>query len=221
MLAASVVGPVDEALEPTLNTVERLYEGFLANLPLIVIAILLAVAGIVIVFSVASFARTALERTRADPVAVDFTVRILRLFGIVAALLAAFAIAGVEVGPALAGLGLAGLAVAFAVQAILENFIAGIILLVRRPFRAGDQIRTGDFEGTIQEVLLTEFGESGVIFEVRYGTAPDIGSVRFTQDRVLSAAKTAIEEGGMTIPWPVRTLLLDTPVPIVREPESA
>ena len=296
MLATTSGEPVEEALEPTIDSVQRLVDSFLANLPLIVIALMLAVIGIVVAFSLSALTRRALERTKADPVAVDFTVRILRLFGIVAAILIAFAIAGVEVGPALAGLGLAGLAVAFAVQSILENFIAGIILLVRRPFRAGDQIRTGEWEGTIvdidlrvtrlvdydgvivlipnvdvytnpvvnltrrgkrrtvltigidyrddhdaareviraavssvegvlddpeSEVLLTELGESSVDFEIRYWTAPDIRSVRYTQDRVLSAAKRAVEDAGMTIPWPIRTLVVDSTIPVDVERRDA
>ncbi len=294
LLGAADEPSVDDQLEPALETVEGLYQGFLRNLPLIGIALGLAVLGIVVTFSLTSAARRGLEGTKADPVAVDFTIRILRLLGILFAILSAFAIAGVEVGPALAGLGLAGLAVAFAVQAILENFIAGIILLVRRPFRAGDQIRTGEFEGTIQdidlrvtrlvdydgvltlipnvdvytnpvvnltrrgkrrtvvtigidyrddhdaarevirgavtavdgvladpppEVLLTELGESSVDFEVRYWTLPDIRSVRYTQDAVLSAAKRAIEDAGMTIPWPIRTLVVDGPVALERPDE--
>jgi small conductance mechanosensitive channel len=44
---------------------------------------------------------------------------------------------------------------------------------------------------------------------VNYWTAPDIRSVRTTQDRVLRACKTAVESAGMTIPWPIRTLAAD------------
>ena len=59
------------------------------------------------------------------------------------------------------------------------------------------------------EVLLTELGDSSVNFEIRYWTPPQIGEVRRVQDRVLSAAKRAVEDAGMTIPWPIRTLVPD------------
>ncbi len=67
------------------------------------------------------------------------------------------------------------------------------------------------------EVLLTELAESSVLFEVRYWTAPDIATVRHVQDRVLAAAKRGIQDAGMTIPWPIRTLVADRPVRFTRE----
>lgn len=61
---------------------------------------------------------------------------------------------GVSVAPVLGALGLLGLAAAFAFQDILENFIAGILMSLRRPFENADQIRTGDFEGTVEDITL-------------------------------------------------------------------
>lgn len=61
---------------------------------------------------------------------------------------------GVSITPLLGALGLIGLALAFAFQDILENFIAGILMSLRRPFNEGDQIKTGDIEGTVQDITL-------------------------------------------------------------------
>lgn len=278
-----------DGIDPALRTVEQLYRDLIAGLPLVGVALVAVVAGTAAAFLVAHLLRRGVGRVAADPVVIDFTVRIVRVAGIILAVLLALSIAGVRVGPAFAGLGLAGLALAFAVQSILENFIAGVVLLIRRPFRTGDQIRTNDYEGTVLnmdlrvtrlvdyngelilipnvdvytkpvinltrrgkrrtavtvgvdyrddhdaareviraavtavegvlgeppvEVLLCELGESSVNFEVRYWSLPDIRSVTFTRDRVLAAIKTAIQDAGMTIPWPIRTLVLDAPVQI-------
>jgi small-conductance mechanosensitive channel len=136
----------------------------------------------------------------------------------------------------------------------------GLILLVRKPFRAGDLIRTNDFEGTVEDidlrvtrlidydgelilipnrdvythplVNLTRRGvrrttavvgvdyrddhDRSVNFEVRYRTAADIRTVRHTQDRVLATAKRGIQDAGMTIPWPIRTLVVDGPINVDR-----
>ena len=56
------------------------------------------------------------------------------------------------------------------------------------------------------EVLLTELADSSVDFELAYWTQPTIREVRHVRDRVLSTCKRALEEAGMTIPWPIRTL---------------
>jgi small conductance mechanosensitive channel len=49
-------------------------------------------------------------------------------------------------------LGISSVAVGFAFRDILQNFLAGILLLLSEPFRIGDQIRTGEFEGTVEDI---------------------------------------------------------------------
>jgi len=69
----------------------------------------------------------------------------------------------------LAGLGFFSVAVGFAFQDILENSLAGVLLLFRQPFRSGDQIAVVGQSGTvveinIRETRLTTFdGESVII----------------------------------------------------------
>ncbi|MEO8125701.1 MAG: mechanosensitive ion channel family protein [Bryobacteraceae bacterium] len=55
-------------------------------------------------------------------------------------------------GDLIAGLGITSVAVGFAFKDILQNFFAGILILWRQPFSVGDQIRSGDFEGTVEEI---------------------------------------------------------------------
>jgi small conductance mechanosensitive channel len=59
---------------------------------------------------------------------------------------------GVRIGPVLGALGIAGIALAFALQDILENFVAGVLLQYRRPFHFGDQISVNEHEGTVLSV---------------------------------------------------------------------
>ncbi|MBV9182551.1 MAG: mechanosensitive ion channel family protein [Acidobacteria bacterium] len=49
-------------------------------------------------------------------------------------------------------LGVGGIAIGFAFRDILQNFLAGIILLLHQPFRLGDQIRIDEFEGTVEAI---------------------------------------------------------------------
>lgn len=54
----------------------------------------------------------------------------------------------------LAFLGLGSVAVGFAFKDIFQNFMAGLLILFRRPFRLGDQIRSGELEGTVEDINL-------------------------------------------------------------------
>lgn len=52
----------------------------------------------------------------------------------------------------LASLGIGSLAVGFAFKDILQNWLAGLLILLRLPFRRGDQIKVGDAEGTVRRI---------------------------------------------------------------------
>jgi small conductance mechanosensitive channel len=49
-------------------------------------------------------------------------------------------------------LGIGGVAIGFAFQNILQNFLAGLLLLWAEPFRIGDEIKLDAFEGTVEEI---------------------------------------------------------------------
>ena len=49
-------------------------------------------------------------------------------------------------------LGIGGLAIGFAFKDVLENYLAGILMLLTEPFRIGDQVVFQEFEGTVEEI---------------------------------------------------------------------
>lgn len=49
-------------------------------------------------------------------------------------------------------LGISSVAIGFAFRDILQNFLAGILILLTEPFRIGDQIVYGGFEGTVEDI---------------------------------------------------------------------
>ena len=77
-----------------------------------------------------------------------------------------------------AGLGIAGLTIGFALQDITRNFIAGILLLVRQPFDIGDSVEVTGYAGTILEittrdtVLKTWDGEMVILPNLEIFTNP-------------------------------------------------
>ena len=69
-------------------------------------------------------------------------------------ILVAADVLGFEPGTVVAGLGLTGLALGFALKDIISNFVSGIIILGLRPFEIGDEIVVGPTEGTVQRIEL-------------------------------------------------------------------
>ncbi len=59
---------------------------------------------------------------------------------------------GLRLGDIIATLGLSSVAIGFAFQDISKNFLAGILLLLQQPFKIGDQIVIGNYEGTVEQV---------------------------------------------------------------------
>ena len=67
-------------------------------------------------------------------------------------LLAVLGVFGIQTTSVIAILGAAGLAVGLAMQGTLSNFAAGVMLLIFRPFKAGDFVEAGGSAGTVQEI---------------------------------------------------------------------
>jgi small-conductance mechanosensitive channel len=93
-----------------------------------------------------------LRRGDSERLAADAVARMIALLVVLVALLWSLSILGIRLGPLVGALGVGGIALAFAAQAILANFLGSIILQLRRPFRRGDQIATGTCEGTVEDV---------------------------------------------------------------------
>ncbi|WP_319781795.1 mechanosensitive ion channel family protein [Oceanisphaera sp. IT1-181] len=55
-------------------------------------------------------------------------------------------------GDLFAGLGVSSVAIGFAFKDILQNMLAGILILLRQPFEVGDQIVSGGHEGTVEKI---------------------------------------------------------------------
>lgn len=94
----------------------------------------------------------AIRRGDSERGAAEAVGRAVGLVVSLAALLYALLALGVRVGPFLGAVGIGGVAVAFAAQAILANFLASIILQLRRPFRRGEQVTTNGIDGIVEDV---------------------------------------------------------------------
>jgi small-conductance mechanosensitive channel len=55
-----------------------------------------------------------------------------------------------------AGLGVAGFTIGFALQDIAKNFVSGILLVIRQPFQVGDAVELSGFEGKVTDITLRD-----------------------------------------------------------------
>jgi small conductance mechanosensitive channel len=100
--------------------------------------------------------RRGIERSKLDisSLAKDFFIKMTSRMVMLLGVIIAIAQIGIEVGPLLAGLGIAGFVVGFALQDTLSNFASGLMILVYRPFDVGDAIEAGGVMGKVDQMNL-------------------------------------------------------------------
>ncbi len=148
-----VAGVVDVSAGTIWERIDTLVDGFLRLLPNIVIGILVFLLFLLVGKLVASSIRRSTRNSEKHHLGLVLG-RISKWVILLSGILVAMAIIAPSVSPAdlLATLGIGGIAIGFAFKDILQNFLAGILLLVRQPFKLGDQIEVSDYEGTVKEI---------------------------------------------------------------------
>lgn len=84
----------------------------------------------------------------------DLLGRVAKIALIVFGLVTALGTAGLNVSALVAGLGLTGFALGFAFRDVLSNLLAGVLILLYRPFVRGDRISVTGLEGTVTHIDL-------------------------------------------------------------------
>ncbi len=208
---------------------------------------------------------------------------------------------GLTAAKLLAGLGLGSIAIGLAFKDIFENFLAGLLIMMRQPMRIGDFIECEDVAGNVERITIRDtylrrtdgvlvmlpnaflyknavrvltdldkrrerlivgiaygedvaagravirealegvesidharpvqvfahaFSSSSIDFEVTWWTGSRPVEVRGSRDQVVEAIKSALNEAGIEIPFPYRTLTFKDPLRLARadagdEPASA
>jgi small conductance mechanosensitive channel len=112
-------------------------------------AIALLIVGRMMAGLVRSWVRKALERSKLEPTLIPFITGMTYYALMIFVLVAVLGLFGIQTTSFIAVLGAAGLAVGLALQGTLSNFAAGVMLLVFRPFKAGDFIEAGGSAGSV------------------------------------------------------------------------
>ena len=140
------------------STIQHSWENFLSQLPAILLAILVFIAGI---FAIKLFSKVVtkfIDEKSKDSIVTDFLVNIISFILTIFLAIVCLGILGYGniTDKILAGTALTTFIVGFALKDIGENFLAGILMAFRRPFRIGDLIEVQGMRGRVKKMSLRE-----------------------------------------------------------------
>src|SRR4029077_16986950 len=96
-----------------------------------------------------------LERRSLEPPVRSLMVKTVRVVVLIFTLVGALDKFGFQVAPLVAGIGVAGLGVGIALQGVLGNLVAGLNIILTKPFRVGEHIAVAGVHGDVVEIGLT------------------------------------------------------------------
>lgn len=288
----------DEILSTLEARIVSYWDGLIISMPKLAAALLVLAATWGFVALARAFIRKVGDKTRMRKNLTDVLSMLagtgLWLMGTLIALAIVFPT--ITPGKALTTLGLGSVAIGFAFKDTFENFLAGILILLREPFQIGDHVECNDIEGQIEEITIRdthvrqtdgqlvvvpnhmlfqnavtvrtdrdlrrttiicgvaygedvdvardviqqavrrvdtvrddvrdvqvftqEFGASSINFEVTWWTGSKPIDIRTSRDQVVAAVKSVLDDAGIEIPFPYRTLTFNEPLPVREQGEG-
>lgn len=116
-------------------------------------AIILAV-GLLIAFQVGKVLQRWLGKKDLEPPVRILIVRVVRLMVMGLTMMLVLEKVGVAIAPIIAGLGVAGVGVGLALQGVLGNLMAGLLIIFTKPFRVGEFIELLGVHGQVHAIEL-------------------------------------------------------------------
>lgn len=118
----------------------------------ILVALLIFLIGQLVAKIIARVLGKVLRHTKLDKILVDFIQSLVNALLLVFVIVAALDQLGVNTNSVIAVLGAAGLAIGLALQGSLQNFAAGFMLLIFRPFKDGDFVEAAGTSGIVEKI---------------------------------------------------------------------
>ncbi|MGP6087777.1 mechanosensitive ion channel family protein [Antarctobacter jejuensis] len=283
-----------EPLQIVLDQMRGLIQGTIALLPNLLAALVILLLTGLVAWGTGTLASRLLRRSRARPSLTEAVTKLARLLVWAMGLLIAMTVIFPNLTPTklLAGLGIGSIAIGLAFKDIFENFLAGFLILLRKPMRHGDDIECEGVSGRVERITIrdtyvrqrsgelillpnsylfknpvkiltdqelrrisvvigvaygedldaareviakamaaigeaesdrevqifaTEFNSSSVDFMVRWWVKSPPIEEHKSRDKAVSAIKRALDEAGIEIPFPYRTLTFNEPLTLRQE----
>lgn len=148
-----VPGEIDVNPQALWEKVDAWVDGFIRLIPNIIVGIIVLFVFIFIARLVARLVNRSLTRHDRDnlgDVAGGFVKWIIYFVGF--SLACTVVLPNLNPSDLIAGLGVSSVAIGFAFKDILQNWLAGLLILLRRPFEVGDEIEVNGFVGTVERI---------------------------------------------------------------------
>ncbi|WP_372760592.1 mechanosensitive ion channel family protein [Pseudoalteromonas sp.] len=144
---------IDANPELILNRLDAWLDGLFKLLPSIVVGIVVFVIFWFVARFIGSLIRKSAEKSD-RPSLGEVGGALTRWTIVIAGLMLSATIISPTLTPGdlIAGLGVSSVAIGFAFKDILQNMLAGILILLRQPFQVGDQIISSGHEGTVEKI---------------------------------------------------------------------
>jgi small conductance mechanosensitive channel len=120
----------------------------------ILFAIAIVLIGRIVVKWIVKLVRKLMVRSDIDPILINFVSSIVNAILLLFVFIAALDQLGVDTTSLVALIGAAGLAIGLSLQGSLQNFAAGVMLIVFRPFKIGDFVDAGGQAGVIEQISI-------------------------------------------------------------------
>jgi len=120
----------------------------------LVSALVIFIVGRWVARRLAGLVEKGMTRARTDVTLIGFLRNIIYITLLTFVVLAAIAQLGVQTTSFIAVLGAAGFAIGLALQGSLANFAAGVLIIIFRPFKAGDFVEAGGIAGVVENIQI-------------------------------------------------------------------
>jgi small conductance mechanosensitive channel len=100
------------------------------------------------------FLKKVMSRGKLDPLVLTFVGSVVKTLVIAVATISALAKLGINISSMVAALGAAGLTASFALQGSLSNLVSGLQIIFMKPFKMGDYLSFGTYEGTVKKIAI-------------------------------------------------------------------
>ena len=141
-------------IDNLMEVLQTWQQEFLEKFPQVIIGLIVFLISLYVAKWLSRIVRRGMEMRKSDRELTVLLSRITQWAIITLGILLALEQAGQDITSLIAGLGIVGFTIGFALQDVSANLVAGMLLLYQQPFDLGDSIKVSDYSGTVKQIDL-------------------------------------------------------------------